>query len=188
MKLMSKITLLPFLCITLIYFLKTFIDFQFIITFALFIILLNKNKIKYSFILTLFYSLILSFLVLILSIGIGKVIYIAKDEIFINLASDSYLRKLHIIPKSIISPFLMFYAYNLLFKIEKTTYYKIIKWSSIFVLIMIGLTDLFLQNKYLFISWQFIMALALQLILHEKEIFKSIERNNNTSKNGIHEN
>ena len=47
---------------------------------------------------------------------------------------------------------------------------QIIKWSSVFTLIILGLTNLFFKNMYLFILWQFIMALALQLILYQDEV------------------
>ncbi len=46
-KLIIKIGLLPMLCLILIYFSKVYIDFQDIITFAVLIIVFNKNKKKF---------------------------------------------------------------------------------------------------------------------------------------------
>jgi len=168
--LLGNIVFLPILCVLLIFFFKTFIDFQFIITFALLIIVFNKNKIKHRFIWSLLYSIILSFLVLTLSMAVGKVIYIIKDELFIDLMSNNFFKWLHIIPKSIVSPLLMFYSYKLLFKIEKVNFFKVVKWSSVFVLILFGLTKAFFKNECLFMSWQFVMALALQLILYQNKL------------------
>ena len=180
----SKIILLPIICAVIIYFFKIYIDFQFIVTFGILIILFNKNKTKHKLNLSFIYSIILSFLVLIISMGVGNIIYIIKDELFINLLPNDYLKRFHIIPKSIVSPLLMFYSYKLLFKIENTNYFRVIKWTSVFLLIILGFTNLFFVNEYLFILWQFIMALALQLILYEKEIFELINRKNTAYNNG----
>jgi hypothetical protein len=170
--LLSKIILLPLVCVAIIYFLEVFIDFQFIISFALLIIVFNMNKAKNSFILSLFYSIILSFLVLILSMAVGKAFYFIKDKLLLDIISNDYLKHLHIISKSIVSPLLMFYSYRILFKIEKTKYFTLVKWSSVCILVVFGFTKLFLKNDYLFMSWQFIMALALQLILYKEELRK----------------
>ena len=175
--LISKIALLPLVCITFVYFFKIYIDFQFIITFSFLIVIFNKDKTKHHFSLSFLYSILLSFLVLFLSMGVGKIIYIIKDELFINLLSIDFLKRLHMIPKSIVSPLLMFYSYTLLFKMKKTNYFKLVKWSSVFVLILLGSTNLFFSNKSLFISWQFVMALSLQLILYQDEIKVLVKKN-----------
>lgn len=180
----GKIILPPALCVVIIYFLKTYIDFQFIVTFGIIIILFNKNKTKHSFNLSLLYSILLCFLVLVLSMGVGNLIYIIKDELFINLLPNDFLKRLHIIPKSIVSPLLMFYSYKLLFKIENTNYFRVIKWTSVLIMIAFGLSNLFFVNENLFVLWQFIMALALQLILYKKEIFELINRKNTAYNNG----
>ncbi len=169
-KLIIKIGLLPMLCLILIYFSKVYIDFQDIITFAVLIIVFNKNKTRKNFTLSLLYSIIFSFLVLILSMGVGKIIIEIKDEAFVNSVSNTYLKQFHIIPKSIVSPLLMFYVYKLLFDIKTTRYSKVIKWVAIIVLCILGMTGLFLTNLYLFMSWQFVMALSLQLIIYQKEV------------------
>lgn len=182
--LIGKIILLPILCVLLIYSFKIYIDFQFIVTFGILIILFNKKKTKHPFNLSFLYSIVLAFLVLILSMGIGNIIYMIKDELFINLLPNDFLKRLHIIPKSIVSPLLMFYSYKLLFNIENSNYFRVIKWASILILIIFGLTNLFYTNEYLFMAWQFIMALALQLILYEKEIVELINRKNTAYNNG----
>ena len=165
-----KIILLPFTCIGVIYFIKNFIHFQYILSFGILITLFNINKTKYFFTLSFFYSIVLSYLVLFLSIQIGRLFYHIIDESFLNTLPKYILKRAHVLPKSIVSPLLMFFAYRLLFKIEKTDFFKLVKWSSIFILIALGIADLLYRREYLFMSWQFIMALALQLILYQKEV------------------
>ena len=80
-----------------------------------------------------------------------------------------------LIPIAIFSPILMFLSYQVLFKIKKTKYFKTIKWITVITLILFGIVRLNF-DEYFSISWQFIMALALQLILYQEELkalFKS---------------
>ena len=65
----------------------------------------------------------------------------------------------------------MFYSYKILFKIKNTKQFIYIKWFSIVVLFLFGLTNIFFENEL----WQFIMLLALQLILYEKEVNKLLK-------------
>ena len=166
----GKIFLLPFICVLTIYFFKVYIDFQFILTFGVLIILLNRNKIRRSSDLSLIYSIVLSFLVLILSMSVGKVIYYLKEALFVNSIPPDILKRLHIIPKFIVSPLLMFFSYKMLFNFKSIKYVSIVKWSAVFLLTLFGFTQLSYDNKYLFMFWQFVMALALQLILYQDEL------------------
>ena len=167
-----KIIIPSIICVALIYFFKVYIDFQFILTFGLVIIIFNKEKTKHNFILCLLYSIILCFLVLFLSMGIHSgFTYFIKNLLMIDLKRNPILGDiLALIPISIISPILMCYSYSLLFNIEKTKYFFIIKWISVFILIVLGLTKILFEKDRYFMSWQFVMALALQLILYQKEL------------------
>ncbi len=65
----------------------------------------------------------------------------------------------------------MFYSYRIVFKIEKTNYFNYIKWVSIIILLILGVTNvIFIMKDFIFFSWQVTMALALQLILYQKEL------------------
>jgi hypothetical protein len=74
-----------------------------------------------------------------------------------------------IIPVAIISPLLMFYSFQILFKIKKNSWFKIIEWISIVILIIYGLISRKYKLDYT-IAWQMTMALSLQLILYQDEI------------------
>jgi len=68
----------------------------------------------------------------------------------------------------------MFYSYRILFRIEKTSYFNYIKCISIFLIIIacFGLIKSVSNNVdiHTFMAWQFVMALALQLILYQNEL------------------
>ena len=76
----------------------------------------------------------------------------------------------NIIAVSVLSPFLMFLSYRLLFNIKKNKWFKIILAVSVLILFVLRLTRVFILDIYLYIFWQFIMALALQLILYQDEL------------------
>lgn len=148
-------------------------------TFPLIIIFFNIEKTKYNITLSCLLSTILSILVYFLSIIIYGVIFSLIDFLFIS-RSNSYnfifgidintLRFL--IPIAIISPLLMFYCYGILFKIQKSRFDNFVKLGTIILLIAYTILLMIFKNKenYLYVGWQFIMALALQLILYQNEL------------------
>jgi len=179
----SKIVLPAFLCVVLIYFFKVYESFKYILlylnilTFGIVIILFNKEKTKHDFILSFLFSAVLCFLVLFLSMGVSSAIqYFINDIIGFKIKEGVYILAMQtndlyaLIAIGIISPILMFYCYRVLFKIKKTNYFIIVKWVSVFILIVLGLSNVLFEDEKYFMLWQFIMALALQLILYQKEL------------------
>jgi hypothetical protein len=105
----------------------------------------------------------------------GGLLYLSENLIIhLDIINDAYKIMLkspfNIIAISILLPFLMFLSYRLLFKIKKNKWFKIIVIISMFVLLILRLARVFILDIYLFIFWQFVMALALQLILYQKEL------------------
>lgn len=178
--LLCKIVLPSTLYVVLLNLKDNFWGFQFVLIFGFIIILFNKKKLKNHFIGSLLLSILLSFLVLFLSMGISSAIqYFVADIIGFNIKADTYILAMQandlyfLVAIGIISPILMFYCYRILFKIKKTNYTIYIKWISIIILLLLGITNvLSSKDNSILISWQIIMALALQLILYQKELKK----------------
>lgn len=177
--LFGKVVLPAILCVVLTqYFINTYWEYLVILVFGISIVLFNYSKTKYNFIWSFLIAIILSYIVYFLSIlisGVIKFILMGGDldkkiEGFIFGIDINVLFIL--IPISIISPLLMFYCYRVIFDINKTNYFTLIKWISLVVLIFIGFVSNFYEDGYLYIYWQVIMALALQLIIYLNEIFK----------------
>jgi len=177
--LFGKVVLPAILCVVLTqYFINTYWEYLVILVFGISIVLFNYSKTKYNFIWSFLIAIILSYIVYFLSIlisGVIKFILMGGDldkkiEGFIFGIDINVLFIL--IPSSIISPLLMFYCYRVIFDINKTNYFTLIKWISLVVLIFIGFVSNFYEDGYLYIYWQVIMALALQLIIYQNEIFK----------------
>ena len=175
--LIGRIILHPMLCTILLLYLKEYIDYQLVLIFGIMIVLFNYGKTKNNFVLSFFISIILSYSVFFLSFGIYLGFgYLLKggdiEKIIDGFILGIPIATLHyLIIVSIIAPLLMFYSYKILFKIKNTKQFIYIKWFSIVVLFLFGLTNIFFENEL----WQFIMLLALQLILYEKEVNKLLK-------------
>lgn len=166
------------LCLGLIYLIEKIEYFKYysfyliILVFGVSIILFNNKKTNRNFTVSLLFSVILCFLVFFLSMFIAGVFTYCVEKIFLKgleINNNIILNRiLNYIPVVIVSSLIMFYSYRLLFKIEMTNYFFIVKWVSVLIILVIGLTDFL--NNYLLESWQFIMILALQLILNKDEI------------------
>src|SRR5690554_4135422 len=182
--LVGRIILPAILCSLLILiFIGGHKEYLVILTFGIFIILFNYGKIKYNFILSFLISILLSYAVFFLSIlisGIIKYIFFMRGDIdkkvegFILGFDINAL--LFLIPVAIISPLLMFYSYEIIFKIEKRSCFNKIKWLAILTLIMLHLLQIIFKEDYMYIYWQVVMALALQLILYQEELRKLFSR------------
>lgn len=176
--LISRIILPPVFCVLLMLYIKEFIDYQFVLIFGIVIVLFNYGMTKYNFILSFFISIILSYFVFFLSfaiyLGLGYLIKGGDTEKIINgfILGVSINTFHYLILVSIIAPLLMFNAYKILFKIENTKQFIYIKWISIIILFLFGLTNVFFENEL----WQFIMILALQLVLYQRRFFKLIKQ------------
>lgn len=178
--LVGRIILPAILCSLLILiFIGGHKEYLVILTFGIFIILFNYGKIKYNFILSFLISILLSYAVFFLSIlisGIIKYIFFMRGDIdkkvegFILGFDINAL--LFLIPVAIISPLLMFYSYEIIFKIEKRSCFNKIKWLAILTLIVLHLLQIIFKEDYMYIYWQVVMTLALQLILYQEELRK----------------
>ncbi|MFK5968981.1 MAG: hypothetical protein QM487_02520 [Candidatus Marithrix sp.] len=180
--LLAKIILPSIICALLFIILEFDIGYH-VLFFSLVIILFNFGKIKYSHTLSFILSAGLSYMVFFVSIalyfGIGYIIMqIIELDKLDDISIFGYKSKqlLLLIPVAIISPILMFLSFQILFKIEKSNYFKIIKWITIIMLSIIGIIRQNFENEYSSIYWQFAMVFALQLILYKKELFELIKR------------
>lgn len=172
----GRIILPAILCALLIAGVKQYTNYEFLLIFGIVIILVNYSKTKYYFLLSFFISVILSYIVFFTSIviyfGIGYIIMGGDldrtgDMVVLGININKLLL---LIPVAVISPLLMFYSYNILFKTEKTSYFIFIKWASVVVLILLGIISDFYDDGYMYIYWQVTMVLALQLILYQTEL------------------
>ena len=181
--LVTKLFLPSFL--TLFLFLLVNIDIGYhVLFFSLIIVLFNHKRINHSIAMSYFLSVLLSFLSFFISIalyfGIGYIIMLFIDlDKLENIYVFKYNCKelLFMLPVTIISPILMFIGYHILFKIRKTNFSKIIKLTSIILLVLYGLIMQNFNDHYSSITWQFTMTLALQLILYQEELKALIKHN-----------
>ena len=151
--------------------------------FGIILIILNLNKKKYNIIISLVLSLNLCFLVFFSSMAIGSGIYYFFKKIIlffrlnITQLDNIFFNSNNIVSIAIIAPLLTLYLYSFLFKTRRSSFFYLIAFSSIVILVILVLTKALLgNNTKMFIIWQFIVALALQLILYQKELktlFKS---------------
>ncbi|VVU99185.1 MULTISPECIES: hypothetical protein [Mesonia] len=175
--LVSRIILPAILCVLLILGLKQYVKYQLILIFSIIIVFFNYGKTKYNYLLSFLISIISSYLVFFISFGIYLGIGFIFQNIDLEKTGYGIIEKfIFLIMVLVVPPLLMFYCYRIIFNAEKTNYFKYIKWSSIIVLVIYGIIRFFHKDDYLFVVWQFIMVLALQLILYQKELktlFKS---------------
>ncbi len=187
--LLSRILLPAVLCSLLVLCLMNgYYEYLVILTFGIAIVLFNYGETKYNFILSFLVSVISCYVVFFLSIAISGIIgYLIMggdvDEKIEGLILGIDINNLlSLIPIAIISPLLMFYSFQIIFIIEKNRYFNIIKWFSILILPFLGIVFRgFFDNSYSYIYWQVVMALALQVIIYQKEItelFKPKKSNN----------
>jgi len=146
-------------------------------SFGIITVLLNLKKIKYNIVISLILSLNLCFFVFFVSMAIGGGIFYFLEKIMsffslnIEESSNILFNSNNITSIAIIAPLLMFYLYSFILKINRSRFFYITIFSSIVILIVLGLTKvLFGNNVKMFIVWQFIVALALQLILYQEEL------------------
>ena len=170
-----KIILPSLICLLLFKIFKLDIGYH-ILFFSLIIISFNLNKIKYNYIISFISSIGLSYLVFFVSIGlyfwIGYLImqFIELDKLDeVSVYGYNLKNLLMLLPISILSPILMLLFYKFLFKKNKGNYSKAIMWVTIIILIIFGIIKKGFEHENADF-WQFIMALALQLILYQDEL------------------
>ena len=146
-------------------------------SFGIIITLFNLKKIRYNIIINLISSISLSFVVLFLSLLIGGGFIHLNEKLLIlfnldHISSIVIKEPVNIISVTVLSPILMFRSYRLLFQIKKNKYFKIVTVVSILILLLLRLTEVIKFDDYLFVFWQSIMILALQIILYKNEVIE----------------
>jgi hypothetical protein len=171
-----KILLPPIICFLCNYLGDGYNHFEIIIVpFSLLIVLPNLNKRKKGIVKTLILSLIFSFLTFFASIliplGIGYPIefLFTLNKVEPNL-SEFIFKLIGIISYCIISPFIIFFWYKKLFIIPISKYTKGMSYLTL-SLLTITLFIIEISGSLAIAVWQFIMVLALQLILYKKQIW-----------------
>lgn len=177
-----KIILPALICGLLFMIFKLDIGYH-VLFFGLIIILFNLKKTKYNNLLSVVFSVIISYLAFFISLGlyfgIGYILmqFIELDKLEeVSIYGYNMKNLLMLLPISIFSPTLIFLLYKFLFKIDKSNYNRAIIWITIIILIVFGLVKKDFEGENASAFWQFIMTLALQLMLYQNELKASIRR------------
>ena len=172
-----KILIPAILCVVILYITKMSISY-YPLSFGLVIGIVNWKLHKYNpylgVLLSVLVSMIsfwLSFLSMGLFNNLGELITNNTNYVLGDGAKIYYL----IIAVYIIAPLLVLRFYKFVFNISKTKFNLTVIISVIIILLLIyGIKPNYFIDNYPKISpyiiWQFIMALALQLILYQKEL------------------
>ncbi len=180
MKIYIKILLAPILCVLSVFIFKLDLDF-FPLVFSIVISVINFKKFKTNPFLGSIYSLLLSFSIYVASLSVSLLSIKCFETIFGESVSGLIGT---ILGTFILAPLLVYEAYRFLFTYTRTK--KTIFIISISILVLITLFVLtfysIIKTNYkifdyntidIYCIWQIVVALALQLIIYQKEIFKS---------------
>lgn len=186
--LLLRIILPSFICVLLF---KIFtIDISYHVFFFGFIIaVFNLNKTNYNYIVSLVFSICLSYLAFLISIGlyfgIGYILmqFIQLDKLEeISIFNYNFKNFLMLFPITVFSPLLVFVFYKVLFKIDNGYYFRVVKWITISLLVIYGIIQKDFENESISVFWQLIMALSIQLVINEKQIKKLRRKQFQTTK------
>ena len=175
---LNKLLLPSFLCIIAAYFTKEN-DYIFIASFVVIIVVYNLKKSKYNIIKTFLVSFLITFIVVSISIisylFTGYITDLLTDNEFIKILNFniSLVDLTYLIQIALISPILFIFGYKFVFRINFTKDTIFITVSAVVLIFIVGFTPLKYENKYFFdiyLLWQIIMALTLQLVLYQKEL------------------
>jgi hypothetical protein len=166
-----KIVLPSIICFLLIRIAK--IPFSFYpLSFGLIIGIINWNVHKYNPYLGAISSVIISYTAFYIAyfsfvITGGIVSFMGDSGSVLGLTISTY----------VIAPILVFLFYKFIFKMSNSKLTMLIVIISIFVLVLQNYffysNELNKESLNSFTAWQIVMALALQLIIYQKEIFKT---------------
>ena len=173
-----KITLTPIICVLII--MSTQIGIEYYpLSFGLVIGFMNWNNYKYG----LFIGIILSLLASYFSFFIAYFTVYLLVEIFNSiLGQDTGGVTALLVSSFIIAPLLMFYLYKFVFNYSRTKVTNYIILYAVILLIIIScLFYYFTDYKFVrflkrirldhYTIWQIVMALGIQLIIYQKEIW-----------------
>jgi|GEM_PF-3348864 len=169
--------ILPVIICFLLLLIKDFMGgFQFILIFALIVILFNTNKLKYLISVSLLLSILLSFLIFFLSILISSIPFylitgavdIVSREAYSNFPENKFFISLSV---GVISPLLTVFGYTFLLDIKKDFLFNCIVILTICILFIIGMLGIYSNMiNSLYLIWQPTVLLALQLLIYKREI------------------
>ncbi|RKE97951.1 hypothetical protein [Ichthyenterobacterium magnum] len=179
-----KIILPSVICILSFILFKIDIGYH-VLFFGIVIMLFNLRKAKYNYLISFISSIGISYLAFFISIGlyfgIGYILmqFIELDKLEeFSIYEYNFKNFLMLLPISIFSPILMFLFYKFLFKINKNKYTKTIILITIIALIIFGTIKKDFEDENVSAFWQFVMAIAIQLVLYENEISEFIKSKN----------
>jgi hypothetical protein len=170
--------IMPSVICTLFLSIKSIEDIQYsILLFGFVIGVFNRNVHKYEMDLGAFLSILVS----CISYGLGMLSYFGALYLIDFFNFETMLNKeiggvFLLLSSVVIAPLLLFNLYKFVFKIPKTKNTNWIIIISIILLVVLSQFFTFKDSKtddvyrIFFIIWQVIMALALQLILYQKEL------------------
>ena len=170
-----KIILAPRACVLIILSTQFGIEY-YPLSFGLVIGFINWNNHKYGLLIGIILSLLASYI----SFFIAYFSVYLLFEIFkLFLGQDNGGVVALMVSSFILSPLLVFFLYKFVFNYSLTKIAKYIIFTSILILIIVfNFSDWqyfkFLKNTRLdhYTIWQIVMALAIQLLIHQKVIWK----------------
>ena len=170
-----KIILAPIACVLIILSTQFGIEY-YPLSFGLVIGFINWNNHKYGLLIGIILSLLASYI----SFFIAYFSVYLLFEIFkLFLGQDNGGVAALMVSSFILSPLLVFFLYKFVFNYSLTKIAKYIIFTSILILIIVfNFSDWqyfkFLKNTRLdhYTIWQIVMALAIQLLIHQKVIWK----------------
>ena len=170
-----KIILAPIVCVLIILSSQFGIEY-YPLSFGLVIGFINWNNHKYGLLIGIILSLLASYI----SFFIAYFSVYLLFEIFkLFLGQDNGGVAALMVSSFILSPLLVFFLYKFVFNYSLTKIAKYIIFTSILILIIVfNFSDWqyfkFLKNTRLdhYTIWQIVMALAIQLLIHQKVIWK----------------
>jgi hypothetical protein len=184
LKLIIKILMPSILCILLIYITNMQLEYS-TLFFGFFIGITNWDLHKYNLCLGILLSVLVSFV----SFLIAYFSFAITGNIFNLIVSGDSGKVLGLnVSTNIIAPLLVFLLYRIVFNISKTRLTTFVIILSLVILVsqnylyryLDSLSINVLESKILnsYAIWQIIMALALQLILYQKEILVMLSPKN----------
>ncbi|MGS2761683.1 hypothetical protein [Sinomicrobium sp. M5D2P9] len=174
-----KVIVAPILCFLCLIFIINDL-FYYPLSFGLIIGLVNWDIHKFKPIIGVFLSLLISYITFFMA----YYSLVVTQRTFEFLGEDSGKILAVITSAFIIAPLLVFFAYKFIFHIPKTNFTFLIIISSVVILVLgflyfMNYLDSLPERRDLnkpilnqYSLWQIIMALAIQLIIYQKQVFK----------------
>lgn len=171
-----KIILAPIICILIIITTQIGIEY-YPLSFSLVIGFINCNNHKYGLFIGIVLSLLASYISFIIAFFS---VYLFVEVFTLFLEQDNGGVTALMFSSFILAPLLVFFLYKFVFSYSLTKIGKYIIFTSVFILIIVFYLYDFKNFNFLkkirldhYVIWQFVMALAIQLIIYQKEIWNN---------------